>query len=269
MSMGNAAVRKPTQDKPFLLMGGPMCGPFGAMNDLNYVKMMEGKDQKISYVFNVGRFVSGCMKYNGVKDVISYTDALKLQALGKRSVRSMLRRQRVVRVTGDQCRYGLTSNDGQSEGIARKRAGSMTNSPCIAKKLSLRCPNTKEHSVHDQVILINERAKAAAVYPPALCRAVCIGLTEQIDADRKGQFLISSVNVDESSDAKQMATEANSINEKHKTVEEDNNEELEIAWDDVSGADLDPKAAGRARAEEIECVQDGFLYKSAHHRVLR
>ena len=133
-------------------------------------------------------------------------------------VKGMLRRQGVVRVTGDQCRYGLTPNDGYRENPAKTRASFMTHSQCIATKLSLHCPNTKERKAHDRVILTDGRAKAAQVYPPALCPAVCVGLIEQIEADRKGQFFIASVNIDESSGAKQMTKEADATTDKYKIV---------------------------------------------------
>ena len=175
-------------------------------------------------------------------------------------VKRMLQRQGVVRVTGDQCRYGFISNDGHREGPARKRTSFMTNSPCIAKKLSLRCPNTREYKAHDHVVFIKGRAKAAQVYPPALCRAVCVGLTEQLEADRKGQFLIASVNANGDNDTKQMAMEMKSIKERYKTVEEDKEDELEMAWDDVSGAELDPKVVKQARSEEIEYVRKWSFY---------
>ena len=84
----------------------------------------------------------------------------------------------ITRVAGDQCRYGLKANDGRREGAARKRIGFMTNAPCIAKRLSLRCPNTKQVKRHEYVILVNGRAKAAEIYPKQLCRAVCQGLME-------------------------------------------------------------------------------------------
>ena len=37
--MRNAAVRKVLTDKPILLIGSPMCGPFSAMNNINYSRM--------------------------------------------------------------------------------------------------------------------------------------------------------------------------------------------------------------------------------------
>ena len=45
-----------------------------------------------------------------------------------------------------------------------------------------------------------------------------------------------------------------------KTVEEENDVELEIAWDDVSGVALNPKEVRRARMEEIKFVRDMDLY---------
>ena len=59
---------------------------------------------------------------------------------------------------------------------------------------------------------------------------------------------------------KQLIDEANQIKGKYRTVEEDQTEELEIAWDDVSGAELDPKAVRQARMEEIEYVRKMSLY---------
>ena len=50
------------------------------------------------------------------------------------------------------------------------------------------------------------------------------------------------------------------IKKKYKIVEEDESEELEIIWDDMSGAELDPKAVRRARGEEIDYVRKMDLY---------
>ena len=53
---------------------------------------------------------------------------------------------------------------------------------------------------------------------------------------------------------------ANKIIARYRTVEEDNEEELQQAWDDVTGAALDPKEVRRARREEIEYVQKMQFY---------
>ena len=176
------------------------------------------------------------------------------------SVMKMLERQGVVRVVGDQCRFGFTSSDGQREGPARKRTGFMTNSPCTAKKSNVHCPNRKGQEVHNHVILINGRAKAAQVYPPKLCRAVCEGLMEQFEADRKGQFLFANVNLDVNVDSKDLMDEAKKLEPRCPTVGEDDQPQFGTAWDDVSGAGLDPQPVRLARREEIEYVRKMNLY---------
>ena len=44
------------------------------------------------------------------------------------------------------------------------------------------------------------------------------------------------------------------------TATEENDEELNTAWDDVSGQELDPKMVLRARDEEVKCIRKTNLY---------
>ena len=46
----------------------------------------------------------------------------------------------------------------------------------------------------------------------------------------------------------------------YKTMDENNEEEMELAWDDVSGAELDPNKVKQARQEEIAYVTKMNLY---------
>ena len=110
------------------------------------------------------------------------------------------------------------------------------------------------------MILVNGRAKAAQVYPDKLCRIVCEGLIEQIEIDRLEQFVIAEINNDNNCSGRSMQQEADQLRKRYPIVEEDNDEESEQAWDDVSGATLDPSAVKKARAEEIEYVRKMNLY---------
>ena len=102
------------------------------------------------------------------------------------------------KVIADQCRYGLKSRDKNGEGRARKSTGFMTNSPVIAMQLQRRCPNKGGYNIHKHVLLQGGRTRAAKVYPPELCKAICRGLMKQIAADRDGQFLFTHMEYDES-----------------------------------------------------------------------
>ena len=57
-----------------------------------------------------------------------------------------------------------------------------------------------------------------------------------------------------------MAETAKKLKEKYPTPEEDNEEEMMTAWDDVSGAALDPTKLQAARAEGITYVRKMKLY---------
>ena len=72
--------------------------------------------------------------------------------------------------------------------------------------------------------LINGRDKFAQIYPPELCRAMCKGLRQQMKADQKGQFMLATVKQGDD-----MHKEAQQKMQQCKQIEEENDEELEIA----------------------------------------
>ena len=176
-------------------------------------------------------------------------------------VREVLGMKGVNKVIADQCRYGLKSSDKNGEGPARKSTGFMTNSPCIAMQLQRRCPNKGGYNIHKHVVLQGGRTKAAQVYPPELCKAIRKGLTKQIAADRDGQFLLTHMEHDENQSSRSIMNVAKQTKEEYTIVEEDDPEELEMAWDEVSGAELDPKMVRKAREEEIRYVRKMDLYE--------
>lgn len=58
-----------------------------------------------------------------------------------------------------------------------------------------------------------------------------------------------------------MASAAEKVREEYRTVEENNNDEMETAWDDPAGAALRPVAVRAARAQEINYARTMGLYK--------
>ena len=99
------------------------------------------------------------------------------------------------------------------------------------------------------------------MYPPELCKARCRGLIKQIAADKDGQFPLTRMEHDENQSSRNIMNVAKQIKEEYRTDEEDDPVELEIAWDDVSGAELDPKMARKAREQEIQYVRKMELYE--------
>ena len=165
----------------------------------------------------------------------------------------------VQRVVGDQCQYGLKSRDQWGAAPSRKRTGFLTNSVRIARRLDKRCPNKFGYRIHRHVARTNGRPKAAQVHPDKLCKEICLGIQEQMQQDKCGQYLLANIQNDGNTTAKSMMKEAQKIREKYKTIEEDEDEYLE-AWGDVSGPPLNPKEVQRARQEEIDYVHKMNLY---------
>ena len=102
--------------------------------------------------------------------------------------------------------------------------------------------------------LQNGRASKEQVYPDALCRATCQGVQDQIEVDKGGQFMLMNITNEDKTTSRELKKEENMVRSKYKIVEEDDSVELECAWDDVSGAALDPQKVRKARQEEIEYV---------------
>ena len=81
--------------------------------------------------------------------------------------------------------------------------------------------------------LISGRAQAAAQYTPSLCRAICAGLAEAIKDRKRGLWKIMEIT-------------SNSQVDKENTSAEHEEYEGE-AWDDITGALLNPREVRRAR----------------------
>ena len=61
--------------------------------------------------------------------------------------------------------------------------------------------------------------------------------------------------------SKDLEKEKRQMEHKYRIVEVDDAMKLECAWDDVSGAALDPQKVKQARREEIEYVHKMSLYE--------
>ena len=99
-----------------------------------------------------------------------------------------LARANVLRVRGDQCQYGAEIKHGEHKGQPiTKPSGFMTNSPAVARALSLRCSGSNGECSRPQggrhQLCSGRHAKDAAVYPRGLCRAILRGVRDQLSED--------------------------------------------------------------------------------------
>ena len=141
----------------------------------------------------------------------------------------------------DMCCYGMTAEDDQGIGPVRKTTRVITNAEEVAAALRARCEGGHRH-----VQLLSGRAKAAAIYPPALCRAMIKGF--DIWARRVA------------------IGEAPAIFEFSRAdlcdpVEHEQVERLGRYVDDIKGTELDAQLAKRARQEELEVFRERNVYE--------
>ena len=106
-----------------------------------------------------------------------------------------------------------------------------------------RCDQKHEHQA-----LIDGRAKGAAIYPRALCEAICKGIAkERIGLIHQVKCLGTVGPKDQVGRVEGGGVRAKQINAKH---EEEEREEM-WAWDDLSGEALDSREVMKARLKGL------------------
>ena len=258
IEMRNRAIRKVLTDKPLLLIGSPMCTVYSAMNNVNHARMdPDVVKERFRYARKHLEFSTKLYKISADSGhYFLHEHPQGASSWEERCIKELVEKQGVMKVVGDQCMYGLKSDGG----LARKRTGFLTNAVCIAQQLNKRCPNTSGYTVHQHVIFEGGRTKRAQVYPRELCKAICIGLQKQMQADKHGQFLLMEAGCERAT-SKDFMNASRELAGKYQIVEENEDESLERAWDDVSGAELDARQVKRARQEEIDYVHKMKLYE--------
>ena len=258
--MRTKATRRLLEDKPTLLMCSPMCTDFCTLTHINHKRMAkEVIQERMRTARTPLRF---CTKLYALQ-LHHGRHSLHEHPLGATSwqeecIKELLGKNGVTKVSADQCQYGLVSRDANGEGKVRKAIGFLTNAPYIAMQLSKRCPNRLGEMKHRHVVLEGGRTKAAQVYPEGSCRATCKGLMEQLESDRKGQFILAQLEGTET----EMQDVQQQLAKEYPMVEENDTTTMEQAWDDVTGAELDAGMVKSARQDEISYIRKMGLYKN-------
>ena len=260
IEMRNKAVRKVLQDQPILFIGSPICMDFSSWMAVNHTKMppdvvaerMRKARRHLRFcihLYTIQLEVGRYLLHEHPAGAIPWHEQRVQQVLGQKGVTKM---------TADQCQYGLLSWDKQGQRHVRKATGFMSNSPCIADRLQEKCPNRHGPVIHRHVRLEGGRPTSAQIYPEGLCRAICGGFRIQLEAVRIRRFLLTTLqgNPGEAREAREQ------LQKNYKTVEENQDNEFEKAWDDVIGVEFDAEMAKAARKEEVDYIRKMRLYRN-------
>ncbi len=172
-------------EQPKLLIGSPMCTAFSLLQDLS--KGKGNIEEKKRLLARATKHVHFCITLywerfqNGRYFLHQHPDSAT--SWQRPAMIQLLMHPDVIRTEGHMCTYGMKFKDAKEEGVVMKPTGWATNSPYIAEQVSVLSSNRWRGTKHRHVHLISGRAKAAEVYPPALCTAILKGLRRQSIAD--------------------------------------------------------------------------------------
>jgi hypothetical protein len=180
------------EQKPYMLIGSPECRQFSTWQALNSARcggsgaaIRKAKEEATLHLNFVAEL------YNEQMDGDRYflhEHPMWATSWSVPSIENVLRRQSVQRVQGDQCQYGAEIQRGKHKGQPiLKPTGFMTNSPAVARALSLRCNGTHGECSRPQggqhQLCSGIHAREAARYPRGLCRAILRGVRDQLKED--------------------------------------------------------------------------------------
>ncbi len=263
------------EQKPTLVIGSPVCTPFSRLQALSWGRSrktdaklqndLEEATRHMEFVAELYKMQDDAGRYylhENPAQATFWQLACIQRVMGLASTKL---------VEADQCQYGLMNRDPvKGWGPALKPTKFMTNSLMLARELGLRCDRNHEH-VH----LMSGRAGPAAKYPQQLCEAICRGLAKQKRMDAKGLDPVGELQINAIGEydpkMKEQFHEEDGVGldagvydgasgENELTKWRAENAEYLEAYDDVSGAELDPEEVLRARGVEIKFFRDRKVY---------
>ena len=178
------------EERPYIVIGSPPCTSFCSFNRrFNYRRMDHEKVRKALHDGNVLLAFALEIYELQLSEGRHFLHEHPASAASWQVPRmvALRRRHNVGEVTAHLCQYGLTTPGPNGRPMpALKPTCFLSSAPELLKLLGQQCTRDHEHQP-----LVEGRAAAAAIYPPALCRAMLRGIAAQ--HRREGEPLCLSV----------------------------------------------------------------------------
>ena len=185
------ARRRLREQKPYVLIGSPMCKEFSTWQRLNEARSKDPEAMQRARIAATVHIDFVASLYEEQIDGGRYFLHEHPQYASSWTVPSIERvkaRAGTQRVHGDQCQFGAEIRRGTMKGAPiKKPSGFLTNAPCVAEALDVRCtgqggacsrPSGGRHQPCS-----GRHARDAAIYPRELCRAILKGIRNQLRQD--------------------------------------------------------------------------------------
>ena len=179
------------EQKPYVVVGSPMCTAFCSWQALN-----ESRSPKPAALARARAAAEVHMRFVAevYQDQIDgnryfiHEHPLRATSWKLACIEAIAAQPGVRRVHADQCQFGAEIKDGPHRGDPiLKPTGFLTNSEMIAAALDRRCTGSSGKCSRPgggaHQLCSGKHAKAAAVYPQELCRAVLRGVRDQLRVD--------------------------------------------------------------------------------------
>ena len=168
------------KDKPWLLVGSPPCTAFSSLQNLNRQRledkkwraMIEHGTRHLLFTLELYELQLQAGRY------ILHEHPLSATSWHLQEMQEFMSRWDLQRFSCHMCRVGMVGTPSESSGLVKKPTGFLTNAEYIQTRLNLHCVDG-----HGHIPLLDGRAKRAQQYPEQLCRAILMGLKEQLTAD--------------------------------------------------------------------------------------
>ena len=178
------------EEKPYIVIGSPPCTSFCSLNRrVNYRRMDPERVRRAIYEGNVLLKFALEVYELQLAEGRHFLHEHPASAASWQVPRmvALRRRQGVGEVVAHLCQYGLVTPGLNGKPMpAQKPTRFLSSAPELLQLLGQQCSQEHEHQP-----LMSGRAAAAAIYPPALCRAMLRGIEAQ--RRREGEPLCLSV----------------------------------------------------------------------------
>ena len=163
------------EHEPLVLIGSPPCVAFSQLQSLSPAS--DNKAATLAEGIRHMKFMARLYKKQvEAGRIFIHENPAHAKSWALPCIKRVMREAGVNVVEADQCMFGLkTWGKNRSQVVlAKKPTMFMANSSVIGRELSRKCDGSHEHQP-----LIDGRARDAARYPPALCRAICRGMAKE------------------------------------------------------------------------------------------
>ena len=252
-------VKKLIRDtKPFCVIGSPPCTAFSPLQEISRAKRDPQKmKRQLDAAREHVRFCAEIYRYQlSQRRHFVHEHPEKSTAWKMKEIVELMMMPEVGAVTMHMCAFGMTGIDEKGEAPVKKGTRIMSSSMEVLKRVERKCTNGDGNKPHRHVHLIQGRAKAAQVYPRRLAESICKGIAAQKRIESLGVVARDILSIEKMIDAAKVSMGECPSAELHELGYEGM-----MAYDDVSGQELDPKLMMAARKEEIQYFRQMGVYE--------